>query len=278
MHAIEAGATDIVVGLGGSGTNDGGAGLLGALGATADRPLDEGVAGLAGVTEVDLGPARARRRRDRADLCQRRRQPADRAVRRDQDLRPPEGDRRGAAARPSTACSRSSRRRPTGVPRWRRGPARPAGSASRCCCWARRAGRASTSSPTPSTWPARARAADLVVTGEGAFDFSSRSGKVPYGVATVAAEALRPCVALAGQVLVGSREMRALGIESAYSLVDLVGEERALGRSRPAAWPSWPRGWRGPGRAERAHRPPVRIGRNNPACDRIGPVIRASHQ
>ena len=42
VHAIEAGATDIVVGLGGSGTNDGGAGLLGALGATADRPLDEG--------------------------------------------------------------------------------------------------------------------------------------------------------------------------------------------------------------------------------------------
>ena len=75
----------------------------------------------------------------------------------------------------------------------------------------------------------RARAADLVVTGEGAFDFSSRAGKVPYGVAAVASEALRPCIALAGQVLVGSREMRALGIESAYSLVDLVGEERAFG-------------------------------------------------
>ena len=74
----------------------------------------------------------------------------------------------------------------------------------------------------------RARAADLVLTGEGAFDFSSRAGKVPYGVAEVAEEALRPCVALAGQVLVGSREMRALGIESAYSLVDLVGEERAF--------------------------------------------------
>jgi glycerate kinase len=27
---------------------------------------------------------------------------------------------------------------------------------------------------------------------------------------------------------VGAREMRALGIESAYSLVDLVGEERAF--------------------------------------------------
>jgi glycerate 2-kinase len=74
----------------------------------------------------------------------------------------------------------------------------------------------------------RAGQADLVVTGEGAFDFSSRSGKVPYGVAEVAAEALRPCVVIAGQVLVGSREMRALGVESAYSLVDLVGEERAF--------------------------------------------------
>ncbi len=74
----------------------------------------------------------------------------------------------------------------------------------------------------------RARSADLVVTGEGAFDFSSRAGKVPYGVAAVAAEALRPCVAIAGQVLVGAREMRALGVESAYAVVDLAGEDRAF--------------------------------------------------
>ena len=62
-------------------------------------------------------------------------------------------------------------------------------------------------------------------------------------MAAVAAEALRPCVALAGQVLVGSREMRALGIESAYSLVDLVGEERAFADRRP----------RRPRRPRRAH-------------------------
>ena len=77
----------------------------------------------------------------------------------------------------------------------------------------------------------RAKVADLVLTGEGAFDFSSRSGKVPYGVAKVAEEALRPCVALAGQVLVGSREMRALGIESAYSMVDLAGEDAIARRA-----------------------------------------------
>ena len=74
----------------------------------------------------------------------------------------------------------------------------------------------------------RARRADLVVTGEGAFDFSSRGGKVPDGVAAVAAEAMQPCIALAGSVLVGSREMRTLGIESAYSVVDLVGEDASF--------------------------------------------------
>ena len=244
MHAIEAGATDIVVGLGGSGTNDGGAGLLGALGATADRPLDAGAAALAGVTAVDLGPAAGSARRASAGAGQRRRQPADRAVRGHQDLRPAEGDRRRPAARRRRRASRSSPRPPTAVRPWRRARAPPAVSGSRCCCWAPPAGPGSTSSPRPSPSPARARAADLVVTGEGAFDFSSRSGKVPYGVATVAAEALRPCVALAGRVLVGSREMRALGIESAYSLVDLVGEERAL--ADPAAQPRRPRRAGGP--------------------------------
>ncbi|MEP7092384.1 MAG: glycerate kinase, partial [Nocardioidaceae bacterium] len=75
----------------------------------------------------------------------------------------------------------------------------------------------------------RARRSDLVVTGEGSFDFSSSSGKVPYGVAQVAGAALQPCVALAGQVLVGSREMRTLGVEAAYSMVDLVGEQASFG-------------------------------------------------
>jgi glycerate kinase len=78
-----------------------------------------------------------------------------------------------------------------------------------------------------------ASGADLVVTGEGWFDFSSRSGKVPYGVAEIAGAAIRPCIALAGEVLVGSREMRALGVESAYSVVDLVGREAAV--AEPAA-------------------------------------------
>ena len=51
------------------------------------------------------------------------------------------------------------------------------------------------------------------MTGEGGFDVSSRGGKVPAGVAAVAAEALQPCIALAGRVQLGSREMRTIGIE-----------------------------------------------------------------
>ena len=63
-------------------------------------------------------------------------------------------------------------------------------------------------------------------------------------------------MALAGQVLVGSREMRALGVESAYSLVDLVGEERAFADPAGAL-------------AELAERvaPHVESGIDQPVCD-----------
>ncbi|WP_183095148.1 glycerate kinase, partial [Nocardioides stalactiti] len=57
--AVAHGARRLVVGLGGSGTTDGGAGLLAALGATADVDLGGGGAGLARVSSVDLAAARA---------------------------------------------------------------------------------------------------------------------------------------------------------------------------------------------------------------------------
>jgi glycerate kinase len=227
MHAIEAGATDIVVGLGGSGTNDGGSGLLGALGATADRPLDEGAAGLDGVAHVDLGPARERV----AGIILTAASDVDSALTglfgATRTFGPQKGieeerlpavdavlEQLAAATDRRTALAKGA------------GAAGGLGFALLLLGASRRPGFDVVSEAVDLL--ARAKAADLVLTGEGAFDFSSRSGKVPYGVASVAAEALRPCVALAGQVQVGSREMRALGIESAYSLVDLVGEERAL--------------------------------------------------
>ena len=57
---------------------------------------------------------------------------------------------------------------------------------------------------------------------------SCRASQNKPRLAAVAGEAVRPCIALAGRVLVGAREMRALGVESAYAVVDVVGEEEAL--------------------------------------------------
>ncbi len=228
MRAIEAGATDIVVGLGGSGTNDGGAGLLGALGATADRPLDQGVTGLEGLTSVDVGPARERLASVSLVCATDVDSPLTGLFGATKTFGPQKGipearlpavdavlERFAAATDRRTALEKGA------------GAAGGLGFALLLLGATRRPGFDVVSEAVGLL--ARARGADLVLTGEGAFDFSSRSGKVPYGVASVAAEALRPCVALAGRVLVGSREMRALGIESAYALVDLVGEERALG-------------------------------------------------
>jgi glycerate 2-kinase len=227
-QAIEAGATDIVVGLGGSGTNDGGAGLLGALGATADRPLDQGAAGLAGIGEVDLGPARERLVGISLVCASDVDSPLTGLFGATKTFGPQKGipeDRLPAVDGLLEAFAAATGRR-TALEKGA-GAAGGLGFALLLLGAERRPGFDLVAEAV--RLEARARQADLVITGEGAFDFSSRSGKVPYGVATVAAEALRPCVALAGRVLVGSREMRALGIESAHSLVDLVGEERALG-------------------------------------------------
>jgi glycerate 2-kinase len=75
------------------------------------------------------------------------------------------------------------------------------------------------------------RAADVVVTGEGSFDYQSLQGKVVNGVAEAATRHARPTVVLAGRIEVGRREMAAVGVESAYSVVDLTGSvEAALDR------------------------------------------------
>jgi glycerate 2-kinase len=70
---------------------------------------------------------------------------------------------------------------------------------------------------------ARASAADLVVTGEKAFDLSLGSGRVVTEVAALAGSVVRPCIALSERLAVGSREGRALGVESAYATSELVG-------------------------------------------------------
>ncbi|GAB2840185.1 glycerate kinase family protein [Lentzea nigeriaca] len=66
-------------------------------------------------------------------------------------------------------------------------------------------------------------AADVVITGEGSFDWQSLRGKLITAVAAGAAERGIPCIAIAGQVAVGRREMAAAGVQEAYSVSDHVG-------------------------------------------------------
>lgn len=233
LAAVATGARRVVVGVGGSGAPDGGSGLLAALGAAADAPMDRGAACLAGITEVDLEPARARVRDvelvcatdvdigltglfgtaralgDRLALDSQRQQSVDQLL-----------ERLAAAAGRRTSLL----------------PGAGAGGGlgfGLLLLGARRRPGVELVAETIRLAD-RAAGADLVLTGEGCFDFASRSGTVPAGVAAVAERALLPCVVLAGRVLVGSREMRALGVESAYAAVDLVGEARTLHRPAEA--------------------------------------------
>lgn len=228
IRATDAGATTVVVGLGGSGTNDGGAGLLHALGATADGRLDAGPLRLSDVTRVDLAPARERLGGVRLVAASDVDIPLTGLFGATKTFGPQKGvaEERVALLDGLLEQLAVATDRRTSLEKGA-GAAGGLGFALMLLGGTREPGIDLVTRAV--RLEERARAADVVVTGEGAFDFSSRSGKVPYGVAQVAAEALRPCVALAGKVLVGSREMRALGVEAAYSLVELVGEERALG-------------------------------------------------
>jgi glycerate kinase len=231
--AVAGGADRVVVGAGGTGTNDGGAGLLAALGATAaGGALDRGPDALAEVRQVDIGPARRLTASVELVLASDVDNPLLGLVGATKTFGPQKGltdeqllvvdgrlqhlaelvDRKSATLKGAGAAG--------GI-----------GYALLLLGASRRPGVEVVAEAVDLS--TALGGADLVITGEGAFDFSSRSGKVPYGVAQIAAERLVPCIALAGQVLVGSREMRALGVEAAYSVVDRVGEERAF--AEPAA-------------------------------------------
>lgn len=71
--------------------------------------------------------------------------------------------------------------------------------------------------------------AGVVITGEGSFDHQSLRGKVIAGVAAAARDEGIPCVVLAGRVTTGRREQGAAGVTEAHSLTDHFGStEQAM--------------------------------------------------
>lgn len=237
--AIDAGATTIVVGLGGSGTNDGGAGLLAALGATADVPLDAGPDGLRGITEIDLEAAHSRLAGVRLVAATDVETPLLGMFGTTKTFGPQKGLTEGDVVEVDGLLDTWVEVVCGPTPAERRIADRPGAGAGGGLGFALLVLGAEVRPGVEVVDDAvglgsACRRHDLVLSGEGRYDHTSRTGKVVHGVAQRAAEAARPCIVLAGDVTVGSREMRAMGVESAYGLIDLVGAERALGQPAEA--------------------------------------------
>src|SRR5829696_4518707 len=240
VAAVEGGARTVVVGLGGSATNDAGAGMLAALGvvprdaagdtvpygglalAALDRldgaPQLRG-AGLVAATDVDnplCGP-----------------QGATAVFGPQKGLRPEDLDRLDAAlARWAEVAERDLPDAPAGLADLPgAGAAGGLGAALVALGASRRSGIELVTAAVEL--PAALARADLVLTGEGSFDFQSLRGKVAGGVAAAAAEQAVPCLVLAGQVSVGRREAAAAGVQAAYSVAEEAGSVAAA-MQRPA--------------------------------------------
>jgi glycerate kinase len=224
--ARDAGMAEIVVGLGGSATTDGGAGLLAALGAVAvdvaGRPVPdgapdgavrlEGTAALDGsrlvaAADVDnpllgthgaaavFGPQKGADEATVAEL--------DAVLTRFADLLPRNGVLGDVRDEPGAGAAGGL-------------------GAALLALGARRVSGAGLVRELVGLDTAL-DAADLAVSGEGSFDWQSLRGKLVTTVARGAADRGIPCLVLAGQVSVGRREAAAAGVDSAYSVAEDAG-------------------------------------------------------
>ena len=232
--AVECGARTLVVGLGGSATNDAGMGMLTALGVT---PLDAaGVAlpygglALADLAKLD-GAAQLRGVAIVAatdvdnPLCGPHGATAVYGPKK--GLRPEDRDRLDAAlAQWAEVAERDIPGAPAGlIDLPGAGAAGGLGAALLTLGGTRRSGGEIIFAAVDL--PGALAEADLVLTGEGSFDFQSVRGKVAGGVAALATEHGVPCVVLAGQVSLGRQQAAAAGVEAAYSVVEQAGSVEA---------------------------------------------------
>lgn len=241
LAALDAGAREIVVGLGGTNVNDGGAGMLAALGAQAFDaagmrvPLTTGPLALTSVASVDLTEPLGRLAGTRLLA----------ATDVDVPLLGPRGASYGFAPQKGaldadllrletalTSFSRACGRRTDGKDA---AVALGAGAAGGLGFALLRLGaeRVAGIEYVLDVSDLDVAAVDLVVTGEGALDWQSMRGKVVSGVARRSLQAGVPVVAIAGRVDITARERSEMGLDAAYSVSELVGEAEAL--ATPAA-------------------------------------------
>jgi glycerate 2-kinase len=240
--ALDAGAGRLVLGIGGSATTDGGAGMAAALGVRFldgdGRPLPPGGAALLRLAKIDAGGIDRRLRQAEVTV----------ACDVDNPLVGPDGaaavygPQKGASADDVLLLDSALRR-------YARVLAADLGvdlATTPCAGAAGGLGAAAIAFLGATVRPGidlvlelvgfgdAVAGADLVVTGEGKLDAQSLRGKAPLGVARAATEHGVPVVALVGVLEVARRELRAAGFEEAHALTDLEpDEERCRAEAAP---------------------------------------------
>jgi glycerate kinase len=241
-HAIAGGADLVVLGIGGSASTDGGAGMVQALGArlldAEGRELERGVAALTRLHSLDLQSLR--------------RTIAGVSVVVASDVDNPLLGPQGAAAvfgPQKGATPEQVDRLEEGLARWAEVVAEATGSDLADRPGAGAAG--GTGFAALALLGADLRpgielildlldfagalvGADLVITGEGSLDDQSLSGKAPIGVARAAARAGIPVVAVAGRSRLTPEQLQRAGIQATYPLSELEPDpQRSMANAAP---------------------------------------------
>ncbi|WP_313517950.1 glycerate kinase [Pseudomonas sp.] len=225
--ALDAGATRIILGLGGSATNDGGSGLLRAVGVrfldAEGRDLEEGGAALARLDRLDVEGLDARLAQVSVEVAADVDNPlcgprgASAVFGPQKGANPEQVEELDAALRrfgeiAAQALGEDHSEFP-GV-----GAAGGLGFAARAFLAARFRPGVEVVAELSGLAEAM-QGADLVITGEGRLDAQSLHGKTPMGVAKVAKAAGVPVVAIAGSLGDGYQKLYEVGIDAAFSLV-----------------------------------------------------------
>jgi glycerate 2-kinase len=232
--AVRAGCREIVLGIGGSASTDGGAGLLRGLGAAVrdagGRDLPEGGAALTCAATIDLDPVRVLLTGVRVTVaCD-----VDNPLTGAHGAAAVYGPQKGATPRQVAELDAALGRwadligAATGTDQHNAQGAGAAGGVG----YAARAVLGATLRPGIDLvldlvdFPTYLADADLVITGEGALDTQSLRGKAPVGVAAAARVAGVPVVAVCGRTSLSERDLSRAGIVAAYPLTDLEPDPR----------------------------------------------------
>ena len=238
LAAIGEGAERIVIGLGGSATNDLGLGALEALGALAfdaqGRPLPDvlsaGPAAFAAIAAIDLLPARQAVAGIELVI----------ATDVDNPLLGPRGAARTFAAQKGADVDAVEALEVIGERISALCGARPDGRNPAVALGAGAAGGlgfgllhlgAQRVAGIDTVWDESGvvlEGVDCIITGEGALDWQTLRGKVVTGVARRGQQRGIPVIALCGRVDVTPRERMDMGLAAAYSMSEFAGTERAI--------------------------------------------------